>query len=63
MLHLHQLAATHSYRYPVEQTEREHVARKQRMAREARRAQPAAVVTSAPRRSWVPRIAGALGIF
>jgi hypothetical protein len=63
MLHFQQLAATHAYRYPVEQAERERTARRAGLAALARKAKPDAVPRTTPRRSFVPRIAGALGLF
>jgi hypothetical protein len=63
MLHFQQMAATHAYRYPVEQAERERTARQARFAALARTAKADAAPRTTPRRSFVPRIAGALGLF
>ena len=63
MLHFQQLAETHAYRFPAEQTERERAARQSALAAEARRAEPSVTPTPARRRALIPRIAGALGLF
>ena len=63
MLHFQQLAETHSYRFPAEQAERERTARRAELAALARNAKAEGVPRAAPRRSLVPRIAGALGLF
>ena len=63
MLHFQQLAQTHSYRYPVEQAARERDARNAALVAEARRVEITATPRLTPRRSLVPRIAGALGLF
>ena len=63
MLHFQQMAATHAYRYPVEQAERERTARRANLAAAARVTKTEAPAPAAPRRSLVPRIAGALGLF
>ena len=62
MIHLQQLAATYSYWYPREQAQRERDARQASLASSARTPKPAAPAPT-PRRSLVPRIAGALGLF
>ena len=63
MMHFQQLAATHAYRYPVEQAERERTARQARLVAQARAAQADTAPRATPRRSFVPRLAGALGLF
>jgi hypothetical protein len=63
MMHLHQLAHTHAIRYPLEQAERERTAQRALLAAEARRVESPIVTRRAERRSLVPRIAGALGLF
>ena len=63
MLHFHQLAATHVYRFPVEQAEREREAQMSVRAAEARRLAPSVTPSPAPRRPLIPRIAGAFGLF
>lgn len=63
MLHFQQLAATHEYRYPAEQAEREQKARVAALVAESRRTGPAIAPRRTQLRSFVPRIAGALGLF
>jgi hypothetical protein len=62
MMQLHQLAATHTYWYTAEQAEREHLARRSSLAAEARQSSRPNR-TGRTRRAFMPRIAGALGLF
>jgi hypothetical protein len=62
MTQLHQIAATHTYWYPAEQAEREQLARRSALAAQAHRlSRPNR--TRRSRTAFVPRIAGALGLF
>ncbi|MGD9893009.1 MAG: hypothetical protein AB7R89_25235 [Dehalococcoidia bacterium] len=62
MTQLHQIAATHTYWYPTEQAEREQLARRDSLAAQARRH---ARRNHAGRTgmAFIPRIAGAIGLF
>ena len=63
MLHMQELVATHTYWQPVEQAERERKARMAALVAEARRSERSEAVQPATRRAFIPRIAGALGLF
>ena len=62
MLHF-ELAGTHEYWQPVEQAERERTARMAALVAEARRSDRSEAVQPTTRRAFIPRIAGALGLF
>ena len=62
MTQLHQMAATHTYWYPTEQAEREQLARRDALAAHAR-GHSRSNRTGHPRTAFIPRIAGALGLF
>ena len=63
MLQFQQMAETHSYRYPVEQAVREREARAAGLLTDIRHVEVTTSPRNAPRRSLVPRIAAALGLF
>jgi hypothetical protein len=62
MTQLYQMAATHNYWHATEQAEREQVARRESLAARARQ-QLKSSHTERSRMAFVPRIAGALGLF
>lgn len=62
MLHLAQIAETHAYQYPVEHAERARRTQLALLLKAARRPATEAAAPT-PKRSLVPRIAGALGLF
>ena len=63
MLQFASMAATHEYLRPIEQAERERTARMAALVAEARRSDRTEIRRSTPRRAFIPRIAGALGLF
>ena len=63
MLHMQELVATHAYWQPVEQAERERTARMAALVAEARRSDRAQADRPTTRRAFIPRVAGALGLF
>ena len=58
-----QLAATMPYWLPAEQAQRERTLRRAQLVAEARAAAEPATPGPPRRRSFVPRLAGALGLF
>lgn len=63
MMHFQQLAETAHYRFPAEQAERERRARNAALSATAVRTRPAKTESRGARWSFVPRLAGALGLF
>ena len=63
MMHFQAMAATFSYWQPGEQVERERTVRQAALAAQARRSDRAAADRSTMRRGFIPRVAGALGLF
>ncbi len=62
MMHF-ELAGTHAYWQPVEQAERERRARMAALVALARRNDRAQADRPTTRRPFIPRVAGALGLF
>ena len=58
-----ELAGTYAYWQPREQAERERTARKAALVAEARRSNRSEAHQPATRRGFIPRVAGALGLF
>ena len=63
MMHLQAMVATHEYWQPAEQAERERRARMAALAAQAHRSEHTAAYQPVTRRAFIPRIAGALGLF
>ena len=63
MMHMQELAATLPYWQPAEQAARERKARMAALVAEARRTDRAQADRPTTRRAFIPRIAGALGLF
>jgi len=62
MMHLMQLTATSRYWQPLEQRERERAAQRAALLKAARRGGEPTTPEPARPRSFVPRLAGALGL-
>ncbi len=63
MMHFQAMAATFSYWQPAEQAEREYTARQAARAAKAQRSDRAEADRHVKGRGFIPRVAGALGIF
>ncbi len=63
MMHMYELAATHAYWQPIEQAQRERTARLAALVAAARRSDHSEADRRTTRRAFIPRLAGALGLF